>query len=284
MRLLERTLDALGVVNRLATFDGKHGWCSEAVCAEGIEWMELLAMKRGRRGRDDAFVEGALARLSARVESLKRAEDAYERYVLLKVIATTFDGLRDVARFRDEAAALKESKEFRAALAAEERQFADEGRHAQEIVGAGRGLLNPSTHDAALARLKNVIAPLDEQSKAEADGAARRVARRTLGTVYAETLEAALFRYAPQKNYKFAAVNLELAAAVLPALAETEFELARVLALDGRKEDALAALERAVEKGFRDGERIEHEDAFATLRGGKKYEQLRARIRSGSAK
>ncbi|MGB8509679.1 MAG: hypothetical protein WCD76_14935, partial [Pyrinomonadaceae bacterium] len=95
MRLLERTLDALGVVNRLATFDGKHGWCPEAVCAEGIEWMELLAMKRGRKGRDDAFVEGALARLSARVESLKRPEDAYERYVLLRVIATTFDGLRD---------------------------------------------------------------------------------------------------------------------------------------------------------------------------------------------
>lgn len=281
MRPLARTLDALGVVNRLATFDGRHQWCPEEICAEGIEWMELLAMKRGRESRDDALIDGALARLTARSESLKRPDAASERYVALMHIATTFDGLRDVARFRDEAAALKNTKEFRAAISGEERQIAEEQKRAKDIVGAAGALLDASAHDAALARLKGDLASLRDKSQSATDGAERRVARRTLSHVYAESLESALYLYTPQQNYKLAAANLELAAAVFPAIAQTEYELARVLALDGRKEEAFAALDRAVGKGFRDDAAIAREEAFAALRAGKKYEQLLARMRAG---
>jgi dienelactone hydrolase len=65
MRPLERTLDALGVAARLVTFAGRHQWCPEEVCAEGLSWMELLAMRRGRRPKDDALIDAALARLAA---------------------------------------------------------------------------------------------------------------------------------------------------------------------------------------------------------------------------
>jgi dienelactone hydrolase len=284
MRPLERTLDALGVVSRLATFDGRHQWCPEEVCAEGVEWMELLAMGRGRRPKDDALIDGALARYAARAEQLRRPADAYERYAALRAVAQTFDGLRDVARYGAEAAELKKTKEFRAAVAAEQKQIDEEQERAREMLAEGGALLDDSTRDDALVRIRRLAALLRERANSAEDGGARRVARRTLAHVYAETFESAMYVYEPRKEFKVAAANLELAAEVLPAYAEIEFELARVLALDGRDGRALAALSRAADKGFRDAAAIEREGAFAPLRPSAKFKKLVERVRAAPEK
>jgi tetratricopeptide (TPR) repeat protein len=245
--------------------------------------MELLAMRRGRKSKDDALIDGALARLSSRAEALKRPEDAYERYALLRTIVQTFEGLRDVARFRKEAAALKETKEFAAAIAEEGRQIDEEQTRARGVVAAGGALLDEQTHDEALARVRRMLAPWREQAKLTEDSAARRIARRTLAHVYAETLESAQFIYEPRGEFKLAAANLELAAEVFPANAQTEFELARALTLDGRKDRALDALGRAFDKGYRDSAAIEHEEAFAPLRPDKRFRKLLDRMREEPA-
>ncbi|MFL6228058.1 MAG: TPR end-of-group domain-containing protein [Pyrinomonadaceae bacterium] len=280
MRPLERTLDSLNVTHRLATFDGRHQWCPEEVCAEGLEWMELLAMRRGRVPKDDALIDAALARYTARAENLKRPEDAYERYAALRAVAQTFEGLRDVARYGAEATALKNTKEYQAAVAAEDKQIEEEQRRARELVVSGGGLLDDATHDDTLARVRKLFAPLREQAKAAEDGAVRRVARRTLAHVYAETLESAQFLYEPRKEFKFAAANLELAAEAYPAIAQTEVELARALALDGRKDRALAALVRAADKGLRDAAAIEQDEAFAPLRSDAKFKKVVERVKA----
>jgi predicted esterase len=285
MRPLARTLDALGVESRLATFDGRHQWCPAEVCAEGVEWMELLAMRRGRRPKDDAFIDGALARYAARAENLRRPEDAYERYAALRAVAQTFEGLRDVARYRAEAASLKSTKEFRAAVAAEDKQIDEEQRRAREIVAAGGALLDEATHDDALVNVRRLLAPLRERAKSAEDSAARRVARRTISHVYAEAFESALYVYKPRKELKLAAANLELAAEAVPtAAAQIEFELARVLALDGRDARALAALSRAADNGLRDAAAIEREEAFASLRSNAKFKKVVERVRAAPEK
>lgn len=284
MRPLERALDGLGVASRLVTFDGRHQWCPEEVCAEGIEWLELTAMRRGRRAKDDALIDGALARYAARAEKLRRPADAYERYAALRAIAQTFDGLRDVARYGAEAAALKKSKEFRAAVAAEEGQIEEEQRRARELIAEGGTLLDESTRDDALVRIRRLVALLREQAKSEEDGGARRVARRTISHVYAETWESAMYVYEPRKEFKLAAANLELAAELLPAAAGIEFDLARVLALGGRKDRALAALARAADKGYRDAAALEQEEAFAPLRADAKFKKVIERVRAAPEK
>ncbi|HVG28954.1 MAG TPA: hypothetical protein VM864_04465 [Pyrinomonadaceae bacterium] len=284
MRPLERTLDALDVVNRLATFDGRHQWCPEEVCAEGIEWMELLAMRHGRRPKDDAFIDGALARYTARAEKLRRPADAYERHAALRAIAQTFDGLRDVGRYGAEAAALKKTKEFRAAFAAEERQIDEEQERARELIAEGGALVDDAARDDALVRIRRLAATLREQAKSAEDGGARRVARRTLAHVYAETFESAMYVYEPRKEFKLAAANLELAAEVFPAVAGIEFDLARMLALGGRKDRALSALARAADKGYRDAAAIEREEAFAPLRESAKFKKVIERVRAAPEK
>jgi hypothetical protein len=93
-----------------------------------------------------------------------------------------------------------------------------------------------------------------------------------------------MYVYEPRKEFKLAAANLELAAEVLPAVAGIEFDLARALALGGRKERALAALARAADKGFRDAAAIEREEAFAPLRADAKFKKLIERVRAAPEK
>src|SRR5262249_61656010 len=51
---LTRTLDSVGVANKLRVFDGPHQWAPRELCSASIEWMQLRAMKSGMMERTDA--------------------------------------------------------------------------------------------------------------------------------------------------------------------------------------------------------------------------------------
>src|SRR4029077_14806433 len=59
MRMLDRKLTS---PHRLAVFEGGHQLPPAPVALEAIEWMELQAMKSGRRGRDEALIDRLLAK------------------------------------------------------------------------------------------------------------------------------------------------------------------------------------------------------------------------------
>ena len=56
VRGLDHALDSLDVLpHRAEYFDGQHGWPPASVCGDGLDWMELQAMKRGQRRREDSL-------------------------------------------------------------------------------------------------------------------------------------------------------------------------------------------------------------------------------------
>ena len=57
MRLLDR---ALTTPHRLAIFEGGHTLPPDSVAIDAVEWMELQAMKVGRRTRDEALIDRLL--------------------------------------------------------------------------------------------------------------------------------------------------------------------------------------------------------------------------------
>lgn len=278
LRALDRTLDSLGVAHRVEPFDAAHQWGTKDVLEEAVAWLEVQAMRTGRRAKDDALAAAAEARLAARLERLNASADAYERYRVLRALATGLKGLRDVTRYETEAESLSKSKELRDAVAGEERQIEEQRRAAAELTSLGAGLLDASKRAETLSKLRVGVEGLQKRADAEADTPARRVARRTLAHVYAETYESALYNYVPRGQYAVAAANLELASLIYPRNAYTEYELARMLALDHRGEEALDALSRAVGKGFNDKGALEREEAFAPLRPLEKFRKLLERI------
>ena len=113
MRLLDRKLSS---PHALAIFDGGHTPPPDDVAVEAIEWMELQAMKSGRRTRDEALVDRLLEK---RRQKIAAASDPAETVHLLEALAEDFKGLRDVAADAARAKELARQSDVKKALARE---------------------------------------------------------------------------------------------------------------------------------------------------------------------
>jgi dienelactone hydrolase len=102
------------------------------------------------------------------------------------------------------------------------------------------------------------------------DGPERRAARRVLTGVFIGAIEQgrALLH---ARQYQEAGQALELAVLVRPENAEAWYALAESRAGSHEKRRALDALQLAIEKGFSDRDRIEHDPLFDGLRKESKY-------------
>src|SRR5260370_35151087 len=51
--------------HRVAILEGGHTWLSSELATEAVEWMEIQAMKSGRRERDAVLIDKLFARRAA---------------------------------------------------------------------------------------------------------------------------------------------------------------------------------------------------------------------------
>ena len=110
LRLLDR---ALTTPHRVAIFEGGHTLPPAAVALEAIEWMELQAMKAGRKTRD----EGLIDRLFDKSQhAIAVAASPAATVHLLQDLADDFGGLRDVAAFTARASDMSRQKDVKQAL------------------------------------------------------------------------------------------------------------------------------------------------------------------------
>jgi dienelactone hydrolase len=174
MRAVERLMTS---PHRVEIFEGGHTWLPIEMATRGVEWMEIQAMKSGVLPRDETLVaelfSKRVARANARPDSLASMRE-------LKQIAADFQGLRDVAKVIESAAALERRQDVAAALGAEQAEDARELRLKNEVESLVRQLGWPERADAALVDLKSFVASLLDVARQEADSSERRIARRVL--------------------------------------------------------------------------------------------------------
>ncbi|HEV7374128.1 MAG TPA: hypothetical protein VGN95_05400 [Pyrinomonadaceae bacterium] len=279
---LDLTLEAFGIPHRIEMFEGAHGWPPHAFGMRAIEWLELQAMRAGRRARDDAFVDEQFKRVLAEARGSEEAKDFYKAYADYRALAG-FKGLKETSEFEKKASQMKESKETKAALAKErETAFRQHQREAEvRLYQSDSPLAAPSSsveseepdRITAEIHMRSALENLRKQSQEKKDSTERRVARRVLEAFNVQVFQevATLFQ---QKNYKSAALKLEIAAQLQPDDAGTRYVLARAYALDGRKKKALDSLRGAVERGFRDLANLKQNKAFDELRNEAEYKKL----------
>ena len=107
---------------------------------------------------------------------------------------------------------------------------------------------------------------LRRESESTEDSPERRMVRRAIAAYRSMTRQRVRELF-DQREYGQASAMLELSAFLQPGQREVFFDLARACAFDGDKKEALAALNRALDAGFRNAPRTEAEPAFAKLRG-----------------
>jgi hypothetical protein len=151
------------------------------LAVEAIEWMEIQAMKSGRRAKDDALLEKIFAKRVAQLEA--ESGDA-AALIALEGLVSDFDGLKDVGDYAARAAALRRQKPVVEALKKERSEEQREERMITEIATLENDLSNADKRGLSLSQLKSLLSNLSRQSNAAEDSSTRRLARRVLrGTI-----------------------------------------------------------------------------------------------------
>jgi len=279
MRALDTKLDATGIPHRITFFDGGHDWCPPDRCAEALDWMELQAMRHGLRERDPEFIDAMYTARTSRARELEAAGASYEAWVLYRAAAEDFEGLRDVSVAVLKAESLGETKEVRRTLSHLDRlaheQAVYEG-HIYDFIEQFRKS-GPFRHTRSLIqlRVKSLLKRARADDPLEALGAQRLLELAFVNTAFYEPRD-----YMTAGDPQRAAAMLEVANAIKPSHPRVCYGLARARARLGWTEEALNALECAIDSGAVTAPFIEADDDLAPLRAVPRYRSLLSRLGS----
>jgi poly(3-hydroxybutyrate) depolymerase len=178
-RLEMREMDrALKSPHRLAIFEGGHVWLPSAVAMQAVEWMEIQAMKSGRKPKDQAEIDAIFA---ARVAAADTTHGDAASLAAASGIAEDFAGLEDVSRFAARAAQLRSAPAVRDELKQEGDLDHQEEQWGQMVRGEETLLGDPAQRESALKQLRERWKKLSGMATAADDTPNRRMARRILG-------------------------------------------------------------------------------------------------------
>src|SRR5215475_8852997 len=273
LRQLHRALDSIGSANRFVTFDGDHTWAPSDFCLTAVEWMEIQAMKSGRRGRDEKLIAELFDKMAGQARADESAKRVYEAFLKYEAIAKDFDGLRDVAELARKADELRSSREVKDRLKQEKTAEQAQRQRSQDFFAAREQLNTAENPAVAMMGIKSMISDLRKKAASRDESVERLAARRALGAFYVSMNEEAN-RHRAAKKYKEAAASLALAAEIRPDNPQIFFSLARACALGGDKKQALEALKKAVELGFTNADEIAGNADFASIRNEAAYKRL----------
>jgi dienelactone hydrolase len=245
---MDAKLGTLHYAHAFREFDGTHEWAPASVMGEAFAWFRLMAMKNGREKTDASFVTEQIAEVEKRAKTLELAGDLYGSWKENRQAAETFDGLSDVAQFRERAAALEKEKAVREGAKREQKEFDEQLRLSADI-SAGLEALGKDPPNRLDARndVERQISALRSRAEHEKNPREKLVARRALGGIFIEAIEAGNGR-SDAKDNPLARDYFELAVAADPDSVWALSELAIARALDGDRKGTLEALRRAREK------------------------------------
>lgn len=245
---LDATLDGAGIPHRIRYYAGGHSWPPPEVASEALAWMEIQAMKDGKRKKDDALVRTLHEEGMARAES---TGDPWQKARLYGEIATDFEGLVDVSAAAAQAAKLESSDEVKHETARREeihdRQMKYVEKH-QIYLGKFLAenpipLLNWSLNELD-------IRALQRKAKNQADPLDADAAERSLNLVYVYASFYQPQEYLKRADAPRAVAALQLAEALQPDDPGTCLWLARAYSSMGKKKPALTSLTCAADAGL----------------------------------
>lgn len=280
IRLLKKLLEEAKMTHRVERFDGAHQWLPKELAEEALAWMQLYAMKKGSIPKDEKFINENFQTRIAKAESYLSKKQYLEAFQGFSAIVNDFKDLRDVSGVEVKVKSLQSSDELKKSLKDEEKQIETQEKHAAYLFAEGLKMQNPEEKITALQTIRNYIAKLQKTADEKQDSSERRIARRSLNRVYAETYETAIFRYEREKKYDLALVNFELANEIYPKSPRIPYDRARVYALNGQKKKALEFLEKAIGLGFKNWQELETEKGFENIRQEEKFQKLLAQMKT----
>jgi predicted esterase len=273
MHRLDNFLAESGNPHRLVIFEGPHTWMPREVAREAVEWMELIAMQRGMRERDPALVDRLYAKDLARAETLAADGQALSAARRLREIERTYAGLREFSKATEAADRIESGDQFRGQRKQLRRAMAYETK-CVERGNSELSMLRDSDVPPPTHQLAGRLHIRDLTRNAEKTGEEGLAAQRCLNSLYSALAFYVPMRDLPEERYAQVAVSYELANRIRDDNPVVWYNLACVRALLGRQDDAVTALEKALEHGFDDSEMLATDTDLDSLRNREDFKAL----------
>ena len=280
VKKLDRQLAALQIPRRVAHFDGFHDWPPPEHCSRALDWMELQAMKRQKRAKDDAWVLERFNRQRAEAAGLERSLKqfaAFEKYTHLK---EDFEGLLDLGDIPDRVSELAGSEIVKKELA-EQRKLEEKEERLQKAFLQTLDAFSVSSEipfarklraDLNISRLQNEA---KEKGEASYEGL---MLQRVLEGIFAQTSFYLPQYFFEKKNFDSALVSLAIASEIHPDAPGIWYRMAIAHIHQGDKKRVLENLKMAIDRGLNNRKWIDEEKSFDPIRNDPAFQQLLTKI------
>jgi len=274
---LDAKFDNAGVTHRVHVYEGEHLWPPQNICTRAVEWMEIQAMKKGTREKDDALIKSLYQENLARAHNLELAGrnyyavDAYETAHLL------FDGLLDTSHAVEKITRLKETGAYKTFMKEEDRRrkrelvilkkYGEVLRFIGNIQDPGKPVsLQKMFRELEIDSLLKEARKTDDPYKSGA--AYRLLVKFNIGTSRRGR------EYAVKKEYQKAALFYEIAVKANRKNIFALYNLACAYSLQKQTEKALKNLELAIRYGYRDRAHMEKDSDLDNIRDREAFKEL----------
>jgi len=277
MHRLDDFLAEQGNPHRLVIFEGPHSWMSPPVALEAVEWMELIAMRQGKRKRDQELVDKLYSTDLKRALALAADGHAVVAARRLREMEHTYRDLHDTSDATEVANRIEAGDVFRRQLKQLRRAMDYEARCLErrnsELTQLRYSDVPPPTRQIA-----GNLYISDLKQKAEKPGEEGLAAQRCLNSLYSALSFYLPLGDLPQGRYAQVATSYELANMIRDDNPVVWYNLACLRAQLGQKTAAVEALAKSLELGFNNSELLRTDTDLDSLRNRDDFKTLIASI------
>jgi predicted esterase len=262
---LDGGLEKSGFHHALVLFDGIHAWPPEEIMENAFLWSDFCAMKESRIPKNDKLISDYISGKTAILDDLDKKGSILKEYDLLKTMINFLDGLVPVDGLRNRLADLEKRQDVKKQLADREARMNNELKQQQEYANdmfvKELGWWKKEITNYGL-RITNSKKPGDSLP------AKRMMSYLSLLAYMSST------RALAQMDTMSAAYALTVYEWVDPDNPEVYYLKALLAAKEFRNKDVLPLLKKAMDKGFKDADRVSSQMEFESVRKEPGYELL----------
>jgi len=275
---LDRKLSFTKSTHRLFIFEGGHEWPSPEVFMEVFGWLNVQAMRSKLLPHDAAFIQAQWEKDLNEAQRFINAQDYLEAQRLYERMAHDYITLRDTTHASDLANELRKNPDYKEGLQRKMRlenaEKMRQRRYVQDLRKQG------STLPSELEEYQKLLRPWIQEKQRQDEHILktkfqdeRLMAQRLIDFAWRMSIERSMNLYA-SGSYREALFLALLSTVYVPEYSYPFILVAKCYAqLDSPKE-ALIFLERALDLGVNQPERLAEDPAFVKLYGSPKYQEL----------